>query len=110
NCTAVGIGSDDFPGAVARLSEHWMSLDPGDVYRTDTRTLVRHGIRWIKDVGTGGILGPSRVNHLLDTAPLRALLARELEMHRLRDHFRSGLLRGVAVSATNYLTGSTVTF
>jgi NTE family protein len=110
NCMAVGVGSDDFPGAVARLAEHWNALEPGDVYRTDTRTLVRHGLRWLKDVSTGGLLGPSRVNHLLDTAPLRVLLNRELAMHRLRDHFHSGLLRGVAVSATNYMTGSTVTF
>jgi NTE family protein len=31
-------------------------------------------------------------------------------MARLQEHVDSGLLRGVAVSATNYLTGSTVTF
>jgi NTE family protein len=37
-------------------------------------------------------------------------LTREFAIEKLRDHFRSGLLRGVAISATNYQTGTTITF
>src|SRR6185503_12630912 len=55
-------------------------------------------------------LGRSRANHLLDTAPLRELLDAKLDLARAATHVRSGALRALAFSATNYLTGTTVTF
>jgi len=71
---------------------------------------MRIGGRWAVDLMMGGLIGPSRSNYLLDTGPLRELLERELQCARLAAHLESGLLRGIAVSATNYLTGCTVSF
>jgi NTE family protein len=110
NSTALAIGADDFPAATAHLTDTWMSLSPERVYRTDVASLSSVGLRWLKDLSTGGVLGKSRATYLLDTAPLRELLGRELDTTRLSLHYSSGLLRGTAVSATNYLTGTTVTF
>jgi NTE family protein len=110
NSTALSIRADNFQEAADRLTDVWMSLTPDRVFRTDVPKLATLGGRWFKDVTTGGVLGPSRANHLLDTTPLRELLTRELEVDRMQHHLRSGVLRGVAVSATNYLTGTTVTF
>jgi NTE family protein len=110
NSTALASGADDFPRAVQRLTDTWLGLTQASVYRTDIRSLTGLSARWLKDVTTGGMLGRSRANHLLDTAPLRDLLCRRLEIQRLQDHFAAGLLRGAAVSATNYLTGNTLTF
>ncbi len=110
NSTALASRADDFPRSAQRLTDIWMGLNQASVYRTDVPRLTSLGVRWLKDVTTGGLLGRSRANHLLDTSPLRELLRRELDLHRLPEHFAAGLLRGVAVSATHYLTGSTVTF
>jgi NTE family protein len=110
NCAALGAGADDFPTAVRMLTDTWMSLTPDAVYRTDLGTLMGLGARWLKDVTTGGVLGASRANCLLDTAPLRELLARRIDVSRISQHVEAGTLRGVAVSATNYLTGTIVTF
>jgi NTE family protein len=110
NCAAIAAGAADFQGTVERLADTWLSLTPDAVYRTDTPRLTTLGLGWLKDLTTGGVLGASRANYLLDTAPLRALLATEIDLSRLRAHFDAGRLRGVAVSATNYLTGTTVTF
>jgi NTE family protein len=110
NTVSLGVGADDFPSAADRLASVWSSLTPERVYRTDVPTLTRIGARWIVNLTTGGILEPSRSNYLLDTSPLRELLERNLHCARLSAHIDSGLLRGLAVSATNYLTGSTVTF
>ena len=110
NSTALAIGADDFPAATEHLTDTWMSLSPERVYRTDVASLSSVGLRWLKDLSTGGVLGKSRATYLLDTAPLRELLGRELDTTRLSIHYDSGLLRGTAVSATNYLTGTTVTF
>jgi NTE family protein len=110
NGTAVAIGADDFRRTAQRLSGVWMGLTPNSVYRTDFPKLATLGFRWVKDIGSGGVLGRNRANHLLDTQPLRELLTQEFAIERLQDHFKSGLLRGVAVSATNYQTGTTITF
>ena len=110
NSSAIGTGADDFPAAVEKLTETWMSLTPDAVYKTDAHQLAGLGMRWIRDLAMGGALGGRRVNYLLDTAPLHELIAREIDMSRLQKHFDSKVLRGVAVSATNYLTGTTVTF
>jgi NTE family protein len=110
NAAALAADADDFPKAVEALTDTWMSLTPEAVYRTDLGTLAGLGARWLKDVTTGGVLGASRANCLLDTSPLRALLAERLKISQIAGHVAAGTLRGVAVSATNYLTGTIVTF
>jgi NTE family protein len=110
NATALAAGADHFPAAVARLGRIWSALTPDRIYRTDGPRLAAIGMRWLRDLTTSGLFGEDTINYLLDTAPLRRLLDVELELDRLPAHFRSGALRGVAVSATNYLTGTGVTF
>jgi NTE family protein len=110
NAAALASHADDFRRAVRDLSDTWLALTPEQVYRTDPLKLASLGARWIKDLSTGGVLGASRASYLLDTAPLRELLARRVDVGRISRHVASGVLRGVAVSATNYLTGTIVTF
>lgn len=110
NIMPLGAAADDFRRGAQRLFELWSQLTPERVYRTDPPKLAQLGIRWLKDLTMGGALGTSRANHLLDTSPLRELLKRELDCSQLSKHIAEGRLRGVAVSATNYLTGNTVTF
>lgn len=110
NCMTLACHADDFPRAVRELSETWLSLAPHSVYRTDVRRLASVGARWFKDVTTGGVLGESQVNYLLDTQPLRELLNSRLDTSRITGHIESGILRGVTVSATSYATGTIVSF
>jgi NTE family protein len=108
NAAALAAHADDLPGAAARLAAVWGALTPDRVYRTEARELVALGARWI-----GLLTGTRRddhLNYLLDTTPLRQLLNEVLELDRLPRLFRSGLLRGVAVSATDYATGTAVSF
>jgi NTE family protein len=110
NAAALASHADDFRRAVRELTETWLSLTPEQVYRTDPFSLTGLGVRWLKDLSTGGVLGASRASHLLDTTPLRELIAKRIDLDRIPRHVASGVLRGVAVSATNYLTGTIVTF
>lgn len=110
NAAALGSGGDDFQSAVGALTDTWLSLTPDRVYRTDPSTLATLGLRWFKDLTTGGVLGRARASHLLDTQPLRELLETRLDFGRLARQLEAGHLRGVALSATNYKSGSTVTF
>jgi NTE family protein len=110
NTAAIAAGAEDFAGAVARLTETWASLTPDRVYRTGALKLASIGSRWIRDLSGGGLLGRSGINYLLDPAPLRELVESTIPFGRMRRHLRSGRLRGVAVSATNYHTGAGVCF
>jgi NTE family protein len=110
NGVSLAAGADDFRGAAARLSALWLDLAPEKVYRTDAARLLGVGTRWMRELGGGGLLGASDINFLLDTSPLREYLRRHLPVPRMRRHIRTGVLRGVAVSATNYHNGHAVTF
>ncbi len=110
NAVALGSGADEFAVAAAKLREVWLSLTPDRVYRTDVGRLLGIGSRWMRDLSAGAVFGSSRINYLLDTAPLKELLTHVLPIRRLRKHIASGLLRGVAVTAMSYLTGMAISF
>jgi NTE family protein len=109
NCTSLASNSDNFAEAARILTETWMALHPNAVYRTEARTLASLGIRWMKDLTVGGLVGVSQVNYLLDTSPLRTLLGQRIDFARITTLIKAGVVHGVAVSATNYLTGTIVT-
>ncbi|ABC81207.1 patatin-like phospholipase family protein [Anaeromyxobacter dehalogenans] len=110
NGAVLGCGAADFAAAAERLQATWASLTPDRVFRTGALALAGVGGRWIRDLSAGGLVGKTGINYLLDPSPLRALLAGALPMGRLRRHLRTGRLRAVALSATNYHTGAGVTF
>ncbi len=110
NSLVVATGAEDFARVTQRLRATWESLTPDRVYRTGTLRLASIGSRWIRDLSAGGLIGKSGINYLLDPAPLRRLLESEVPIGRMRRHLRSGRLRAVAVSATNYHTGAGITF
>ncbi len=110
NSVALATGADDFPGQVEQLRAVWSRLTPDRIYRTGALKLASIGSRWLRDLSAGGLVGKSGINYLLDSAPLRELLVETLPLGRMRRHLRAGRLRGVAISATNYHTGTGVTF
>jgi NTE family protein len=110
NGVVLATGAEHFTRAAERLRATWASLTPDRIYRTGALRLAGIGSRWLRDLSTGGLVGKSGINYLLDPAPLRELVETEIPLGRMRRHLRSGRLRGIAVSATNYHTGSGVTF
>jgi NTE family protein len=110
NAVALSTGAENFQDAARRLTATWAALTPDRVFRTGTLRLAAIGSRWIHDLSAGGLIGKTGINYLLDSAPLRDLIAKEIPLGRMRRHLRAGRLRAVAVSATNYHTGSGVTF
>jgi NTE family protein len=110
NSVALATVAEDFQLGARRLAETWLGLTPDRIFRTGTLRLASIGTRWIRDLSAGGLVGKTGINYLLDSAPLRELIERELRFGRMRRHLRSGRIRGIAVSATNYHTGTGVTF
>jgi NTE family protein len=110
NEAVLAAGAENFMRSAEQLSATWASLTPDRVYRTGPVRLATIGTHWIRDLSFGGLFGKSGINYLLDPTPLRELVAHGIPLGRMRKHLRSGRLRGVAVSATNYHTGNGVTF
>jgi NTE family protein len=96
--------------AVANLERLWSGLEPSHVFRTDLRSLGEIGARWVRDLSFGGVLRRVSPKALLDTSPLRELLAEHVPFDRIDASIASGALRALAVPATNLYTGDGVVF
>ena len=103
-------GADRFSDTVERLVEFWSHIEPHDVFRTDTSTLLRVAAEWAADLSLGGLTGTNRERSLLVTEPLRRLLTERLDMDAVRRNIEEGRVRGIAITATNYRTNLAVTF
>jgi len=110
NATYLAAHAENFRAATRSLWELWHGLGAPQVFRSDARNLTSIGTRWIRDLAMGGMIGAGNINFLLDTSPLRAYLGDRLHIARAQEHVASGRLRGVAASATSYLTGTAITF
>jgi NTE family protein len=77
------------------------------IYLTDSWNILKSGARWL-----GAMMLLSRHNpvSLLDNAPLRELLERNLDMSRIQMHLDSGDLYAVCVTASGYTSGQSVSF
>ncbi|HEY8377202.1 MAG TPA: patatin-like phospholipase family protein [Nannocystis sp.] len=110
NASYLAAHADDFPRAARMLRDFWVGLTPDRVYHTDPPRLAAIGRSWLRDLSLGGLLGTGPTNFLLDTAPLRALLTDRLPLARIGEHLSAGRLRALAVTATNFLTGTAISF
>ncbi|HSD43576.1 MAG TPA: patatin-like phospholipase family protein [Burkholderiales bacterium] len=107
NAAALAIRADNFAEAVRHLLGVWESFRVHQVYRADWPGIVRTGARWVS-----ALLLFSRANPvaLLDNTPLREMLARSMEFGRIAANIDAGALHAVAVTASGYTSGQSVTF
>ena len=107
NVAALACRADHFAAGVDWLLGVWRNFRAAQVYRTDRRAIVRTGARWL-----GTLMQVYRRNpiSLLDNSPLATMLARDMELERIRAHLGAGHLSAVAVTASGYTSGQSVTF
>lgn len=109
NAAALAAGADDLRLAVRQLLAVWRNFRVRDVYRADAWGIARTGARWVATMMAGG-LGRHNPQSLLDNRPLRALLESRVALDRVRAHIASGRLYALAINATGYTSGQSVTF
>ena len=117
NAAFLAAHSGNFAAAADELANLWLSLTPEKVYRVDAGTLVRNVIRWGWRLISGG-LGTARepTRGLVDTTPLLQLLGTvfapggRAPIAGIDDKLVRGSLRAVALSATSYSTGQSMTW
>ena len=102
--------SAGFSDGTHTLAKLWADLSVERVFRTDALALGALGVRMVRDLSLGGLIGGGTVQALLDTTPLRAFMAEHLPLAGLDAAIRAGTLFALAVSATSYHSGKSFTF
>jgi len=110
NASFLAGSPDAFGGAVDALAEHWLSLSTDQVFRTDMPSLARNVLKVLLNLGSGGSTLAPGVRGLVETAPLREFLDGLIQPDAVAANIEAGRLRALAISATAYDTGRTVTY
>ena len=77
--------------------------------RADNISMLVAGLRWMLALASGGRLAkPPRA--LLDTSPLRDLIAAKIPVGRIRQNIVDGHIKALAVATTSYSSGRAVAF
>ncbi|MGV3707389.1 MAG: patatin-like phospholipase family protein, partial [Gemmatimonas sp.] len=99
------------------LVKLWLSVGSQNVYRVDTTSLLANVMRWGWRLATGGLSDrKDRRQALVDTSPLAQFLKHSLRLDQngrikgIDSNVASGKLKAVALTATSYTTGQSVTW
>ena len=110
NAATLAAFADDFGTGLDRLEDVWRSIEPHKVFHTDPVSLGRISARWVLDLSLGGATGRVQAKSLLDTAPLRELLATRIPFDRIEANVVTGAVRALALMATDLHTSNGVVF
>ena len=99
-----------FHQAVATLAAGWRQLTPDRVYAVHPLHLGRAVLRWTVNMIVPHRIPKPSLRGLMDAEPLRGFLAAFMDVEGIRRNVTAGRLRAVALSATRYSTGETITF
>src|SRR5262245_11121167 len=109
NATAVAVHADRFRVAVGNLERVWRNVQVGQVFRSDTASMMRSGLHWLLAMMSGGwLLPPPR--SIFDNSPLRTLLAAQFDFAGVRRSIAAGHLDALAMSAAGYNSARSVSF
>lgn len=109
NAAAVATHTPHFRAGVRGLEIIWRNFHANHIYVTDFPRLSTNAMRWLVALFFAGI-GARRPVSLLDNDPLQALLARRFRFQRIDQAIEAGDLRALAITASSYGSGESVTF
>lgn len=109
NAAGIACLADNFGKAVSILAGVWRDMRAYDIYRADAIGIGLSGARWLSTLTLGWLFrNPPR--SLLDNAPLRELLTRNLDFKGIERSIAKGALHAVSISASGYESGESISF
>jgi NTE family protein len=109
NAVALAASANNFRLAVKKVEKIWASLHAGNIYRAGAWDLISALGRLLGSMFNQGI-GRTRPLALLNNDPLREMLNHSIQFRNIQKRIDNGYLDAVAVSATGYTSGESVTF
>jgi NTE family protein len=115
NAAYLAARQEPFAEKIENLANVWNNIHIDDVFRVDLRDLTSRSLRWGGRLLSGGKSPLPLARSLVDTAPLRELLQRLLEtdggcIEGVSKSLRAGWLRALALTASSYTTGQSMTW
>ncbi len=101
--------AEHFRSAVRELEFVWSHFHCDQVYKTDHLTMLKSSLHWLASIVLGGWL-VGNPKSLLDNAPLRDLLSRNVHFPRIQASIDNGYLHAIAVTAAGYGSARSETF
>ncbi|AXT47232.1 MULTISPECIES: patatin-like phospholipase family protein [Chromobacterium] len=109
NAVALASGAGNFHLAVSTLAQMWKQLHIQDVYDASSGYFLKTFLHFGLSVMSGGRLWRNPKS-FLDNAPLRELLTKVMVFEGIDHSVRHGALKALALTASCYTTGMSVTF
>ncbi len=109
NSIVLAASARNYRSAVAELERVWGNFRCHQVYKTDHLTMLKSSLHWLLAIVSGGwLVGAPR--SLLNNAPLRALLQRNVRFPRIQESIDSGCLDAIAITAAGYGSARSTSF
>lgn len=100
----------DWGSSTQYLVDLWKRIKPEDVFDISNYAMARIGSRWVKGTIFRNTSSGDPFNGILNTEPLRKFLMREVDFKELHHLIQEKYISAVALSTTNYFSGSSVVF
>lgn len=109
NAAALACAGRNFYQSTERMLKVWENFSSDQVFRSDSLGIIRTGARWLSALSIGWMLR-KRPKCLLDNTPLAHLMHQLLHFRRLDEALENGTIHALAVTASSYSSGRSVTF
>lgn len=88
----------------------WSELTTQKVIRITPFSITRIGTKIIKQLTTGSVFEDTPIRGLIDTSPLHGMVKEHLQYQLIEENVNKGVLKALAVTATNYSNSYATTF
>ena len=110
NGSLVAAHASRFGRGTAEIARIWSGLQVEQVLRADLRSLACGAAGLARDFVLGGLVGRTVSTSFFDASPLHTLFGRVFPPQGIAEAIREGHLYAIAVSATSYHSGRSITF
>lgn len=110
NAAFLASSARDWAVSTQYLSDFWRRIKPEDIFDVSHVTMTKISARWVKGTLFKNTGDGEAYNSVLNTAPLKKLLNREIDFAAIHPLIKAKALSAIALSSTNYYSGSNVIF
>ncbi len=92
------------------LVKLWSELSFEKVFSTDSLTMGKIGMQWMRELSLGGLTGTTPGRALLDTVPLRELIHKNMNYDKIKKNIDDEILKTLCITSIDYAKSATTTF